>query len=196
MTSTPAPAPAPKPTPTHGERDLTTLLSTLRIHMDPTLFVWMTYVGTSDAGPRLPLALSSEEGDDDGDGKVVMRLKEVRFQPTEGGGEGEPPLRTTTIVATLATAQQHGLDYEYPCRRLTLGVQSSLAAVGFMAAIGAALADEGISVNTVAGYWHDHLFIEEVKAEAAKAVVERVRDDALARQRQRQGQGQGHAAVE
>jgi hypothetical protein len=36
---------------------------------------------------------------------------------------------------------------------------SSLLAVGFLAAVTAALASEGISVNPVSAFHHDHLFV-------------------------------------
>lgn len=55
---------------------------------------------------------------------------------------------------------------------ITLGVHSSLEAVGLTAAISTALASAGISANMVAAYFHDHVFIAEADATRALAVLE------------------------
>ena len=64
-----------------------------------------------------------------------------------------------TVVTELDTAEALHLDYEYPCRHITLNVHSSLEAVGFLAAITARLAAAGVSVNAVSAFYHDHLFV-------------------------------------
>ena len=43
--------------------------------------------------------------------------------------------------------------------RISLGVLSSLSAVGLSAAITGALAADGMPANIVAGYYHDHIFV-------------------------------------
>jgi hypothetical protein len=51
-------------------------------------------------------------------------------------------------------------------------VRSSLAAVGFLAAVTRALAGAGISANPVSGFHHDHLFVPWDRREEALAVLE------------------------
>ena len=73
-----------------------------------------------------------------------------------------------TLVIPQTVAQRRGLATTFPCRRVTLTVHSSLAAVGMMAAVSRTLADAGISCNPVAGFHHDHLFVPE--ADAGRAI--------------------------
>jgi len=46
-----------------------------------------------------------------------------------------------------------------PFALVTLGINSDLSAVGFLAKITEALAKEGISVNAFSAYFHDHLLV-------------------------------------
>ena len=59
-----------------------------------------------------------------------------------------------------------------PMKRITLEVHSSLEAVGLTAAVASALAEEGISANVVAAYYHDHIFVPKVSADRALAVLQ------------------------
>lgn len=61
-------------------------------------------------------------------------------------------------------------------RCITLTVHSSLEAVGFLAAVANRLADHDISVNAVAGYYHDHLFVPADRAEEALELLEAMTD--------------------
>ena len=58
-----------------------------------------------------------------------------------------------------------------PMSRITLEVHSSLEAVGLTAAVAGALAEEGISANVVAAYYHDHIFVPKASAGLALAVL-------------------------
>ena len=78
----------------------------------------------------------------------------------------------TTVVVQAEAAG--GLDAEYPCAWITLEVRSSLAAVGFLAAVCSRLAEVGISVNPVSGFHHDHLFVPWDRRLEALAVLERL----------------------
>ena len=55
--------------------------------------------------------------------------------------------------------------------RITLGVHSSLAAVGLTARVSAALAARGISANMVAAVHHDHVFVPWDRREEAMAAL-------------------------
>lgn len=58
---------------------------------------------------------------------------------------------------------------------LELSVYSDLQAVGFLAKIAATLADANVPCNAVAAFHHDHIFVPELKAEAAIAAIEGLR---------------------
>jgi hypothetical protein len=78
-----------------------------------------------------------------------------------------------TVIATQAQAGKEGWPAEDLWACITLMVHSSLHAVGFLAAITAALAREGISVNPVSAYYHDHLFVSwEARDRAMKALAD------------------------
>ena len=64
-----------------------------------------------------------------------------------------------TVITTQASAVDHGLDFTFPCKMITLNVHSSLEAVGFMAVIAQRLKEIGVGVNPVSGFFHDHLFV-------------------------------------
>ena len=57
---------------------------------------------------------------------------------------------------------------------ITLGVHSSLAAIGLTARVARALAGQGISANIVAAFHHDHVFVPWDRREEALAVLLRL----------------------
>lgn len=73
----------------------------------------------------------------------------------------------TTIIIRKETAESLNLKYDFVAAWITLTVHSSLEAIGLTAAFSTALAKEGISCNVVAGYYHDHLFVNSKDAEKA-----------------------------
>ncbi len=73
-----------------------------------------------------------------------------------------------TIVVRKEYADEYQLPYNYISSWITLRIHSALEAVGLTAAFSKVLADEGISCNVVAAYFHDHIFI--AKADALKAI--------------------------
>jgi hypothetical protein len=83
------------------------------------------------------------------------------FQEAEG----------TTLIVLESDAKAHQLDYEFPCRMITLNIHSSLEAVGFIARIATELAKHDMGVNPVAGFYHDHLFVPDGREHDAIAIL-------------------------
>lgn len=72
-----------------------------------------------------------------------------------------------TIIIGRHLADLNGLPYEFVFKRITLEVFSSLGAVGFLARITDVLAAQGISVNVISAYYHDHLYVQSHQAHLA-----------------------------
>ena len=77
-----------------------------------------------------------------------------------------------TLILPKANADAQGLDYDGVFRGITLRVHSSLDAVGLTATISARLAELNISANVVAGFYHDHIFVQRQVAADALAALE------------------------
>ena len=102
-------------------------------------------------------------------GVVPASLKPLmQFEEAEG----------TTLILEKSQAENARLAYEFPSRMITLNVHSSLEAVGFLAVITRKLADAGMGVNPVSGFFHDHLFVPEDRAEEAMRVLKSLSDGA------------------
>jgi uncharacterized protein len=88
----------------------------------------------------------------------AMDLRPVAmFQEKEG----------ITVILPREQADTVSLSYSLACAWITLTVHSSLEAVGLTAAVSQALAEENISCNVVAAYYHDHLFVPLADVERA-----------------------------
>jgi hypothetical protein len=77
----------------------------------------------------------------------------------------------TTAVIRVEHAERQGIVTAFLMAWLTLGVLSSLDAVGLTAAVATALADEGIACNVLTGSHHDHLLVAVERAERAIEVL-------------------------
>jgi uncharacterized RmlC-like cupin family protein len=78
-----------------------------------------------------------------------------------------------TVILRREEAERARLDAAFPCAWITLRVQSSLSAVGFLARVTAALANAGIGCNPVSAFHHDHLFVPHDRAQEALALLRR-----------------------
>ncbi len=125
-----------------GEKDLQNLIAHMRPMLDPEPYVFCTFAS-----------------------KSLMDLADYNpiglFSETEG----------ITAILPLERARELGLAEAEWFRRITLTVHSSLEAVGLTAAVSTALAENEISANVVAAYFHDHVFVPEEKAEEALLVL-------------------------
>lgn len=106
------------------------------------------------------------------DGVVPTNANPVMmFQEAEG----------LTLILPQVEAEQARLDYEFPSRMITLEIHSSLEAVGFLARITKVLAAEGMGVNPVSAFYHDHLFVPVDRADDAMAILAKLASTTSAR---------------
>jgi hypothetical protein len=76
-----------------------------------------------------------------------------------------------TCVVRRATADEQGWPYDFLAGWITLKVHSALAGVGLTAAVSVALAEQDISCNVIAGYFHDHLLVPIDRRDVAIEVL-------------------------
>lgn len=76
-----------------------------------------------------------------------------------------------TLVIPKMQADEAALPYENVYHCITLGIHSSLEAVGLTAAFSSALAEQGLSANVMAAFYHDHIFIQREHSVRAMRVL-------------------------
>jgi len=78
-----------------------------------------------------------------------------------------------TLIIPKSKADERDMNYESVFRGITLNIHSSLEAVGLTAAFSSKLTEHGISANVIAGYYHDHIFVQrEFSERAIEALAE------------------------
>jgi uncharacterized protein len=77
-----------------------------------------------------------------------------------------------TIVCPKSHADKMKFAYSSVFSWITLEVHSALEAVGLTAAFSQALASHNIPCNVVAGYYHDHIFVQKERGMEAVKVLE------------------------
>ncbi|KAG9518450.1 hypothetical protein KCU93_g8395, partial [Aureobasidium melanogenum] len=138
-----------------GEVSLAKLLATLTATLHPQTYVFAVLAEETSLPP----------------------FSEVEMLFREAKAEG------ITVITTQEYAETHGLEYTFPCRKITLDVMSSLDAVGFIAVVATRLAAAGMGVNPISGFYHDHLFVPLGKeADALRVIAE------LAEEKKREAQ--------
>ncbi len=76
-----------------------------------------------------------------------------------------------TVVLAKKDAIALGLAFEFVAAWITLNIHSALEAVGLTAAFATALGKNDISCNVIAGYYHDHIFVDTKDKEKAMNVL-------------------------
>ena len=125
-----------------GESRLGPLLRSMSPHLSDEVFVFLTFPAQEAIPPGLDPVMT--------------------FVEAEG----------RTLVVSRSAALAAGHDADFPSRMITLEVHSDLAAIGFLAAITHRLAKAGIAVNAVSAFFHDHLFVQEARAEEALTLLQ------------------------
>ncbi|MFX0053458.1 MAG: ACT domain-containing protein [Promethearchaeota archaeon] len=82
-----------------------------------------------------------------------------------------------SFILERGIADSRGLEYLATWALITLSVHSDLEAIGFIAKVSTELAKEGISVNVVSAYYHDHLFVPFEDGEEALEVLQALSDN-------------------
>ncbi len=88
----------------------------------------------------------------------IMELAPVCFYREQEG---------TSLVLEESVARAAGFEIGSIFRCITLSVHSSLDSVGLTAAVANKLANNSISANIVAAFFHDHVYVPAAKAQQA-----------------------------
>lgn len=138
-----------------GETSLSKLLQTLKVTLHPETYTFITlpptFTGQVDFNPNVQMLFRESA-----EGSTTLILK---------GGSLEQLQTYTDSGAEISSVKW---------RMLTLNVHSSLEAVGFMAVVSKVLAERGVSCNVVAGWFHDHVFVQREKADEAVEALKRL----------------------
>lgn len=79
-----------------------------------------------------------------------------------------------TIILKKEVADILTLDYTFVASWITLTVHSSLEAVGLTAAFSKVLAENNISCNVVAAFYHDHIFVDKKDISKAMKILNKL----------------------
>ncbi len=86
-----------------------------------------------------------------------------------------------TVIVSKDAAMKFKLPFSFVASWITLNVHSALEAVGLTAAFSSALGQHGISCNIVAGYYHDHIFVDIKDSKKAMEVLTKLSKHGLSK---------------
>jgi hypothetical protein len=76
-----------------------------------------------------------------------------------------------TLILKKEIADKLNFNYSFIASWITLTVHSSLKAVGLTATFSKVLADDKISCNVVAAFYHDHIFVDKKDTKKAMLIL-------------------------
>ena len=76
------------------------------------------------------------------------------------------------IIGPKEYLDSQRIESEGPYAKLTIDVHTSLELVGLTAVMATKLAENGISANVVAAFYHDHVFVQYKLKDKAKELLE------------------------
>lgn len=77
-----------------------------------------------------------------------------------------------TVIFPRSVADKRQYPYTFVSSWITLMIHSSLEAVGLTAAVSRALAENNLTCNVIAGYYHDHVFVARRDTERAMRILQ------------------------
>ncbi len=90
------------------------------------------------------------------------------LDPVAAIGESEG----LTLIIPKHKADERSYSYESAFKGIKLGIHSSLDAVGLTAAFSSKLTEYGIGANVIAGYYHEHIFVQRELADRAMEALD------------------------
>lgn len=81
-----------------------------------------------------------------------------------------------TIIASVIYLRENNIQFDGPYAKLTIEVHTSLQLVGLTAVLSKQLAENGISANVVAAYYHDHIFVQYEHRQKAIELLYKLKD--------------------
>ena len=80
-----------------------------------------------------------------------------------------------SVILKENYAKENNFTYQHITAWITLKINSSLDSLGFTSLFSKALADSQVSCNVIAGYNHDHIFVNYEKKELAMEILQRLK---------------------